>query len=149
MKTNKQYQIQSGRKLIQFGLLLFLLGLITGFLIPALNNPRMGLSSHLEGTLNGMLLMIFGLIWPKLKLSTRWLKWGYGLALFGTFTNWATTLFAAVLGAGGEMMPFAGGSSVGSEWQEMIIVFGLLSLSAAMLIVAVILLKGMSSSAYD
>ena len=60
MKNSNQYKM--GQKLVRLGLILFLLGLITGLLIPVLENPRMGLSSHLEGTLNGMLLILFGLI---------------------------------------------------------------------------------------
>ena len=139
---SNDYQVQLGRKLIKYGIVLFLLGLLTGFAIPAMNNPRMGLSSHLEGTLNGMLLIIFGIIWPKLYLSTRALKWGYGLALFGTFTNWFTTLLAGIWGAGAEMMPFAGGGNFGLAWQEGLIKLGLISLSNAMVIVAGILLWG-------
>ncbi|MBW6535801.1 MAG: hypothetical protein K0B11_12395 [Mariniphaga sp.] len=56
------------------GVFLFLLGLIVGLVVPVLANPRMGLSSHLEGVMNGMLLIIFGLIWNRLKLSSTWLK---------------------------------------------------------------------------
>lgn len=42
--------------LFTLGLVLFLLGLFTGFAVPALKNPRMALSSHLEAVLNGMFL---------------------------------------------------------------------------------------------
>lgn len=134
-KMRIHYQRQLGRKLIKYGLILLLLGLLTGFAIPAIKNPRMGLSSHLEGTMNGMLLIIFGIVWPKLHLSMRTLKWAYGLALFGTFTNWFTTLLAGVWGAGADHL--------GLAWQEGIIKFGLLSLSMAMIIVAGILIWGM------
>ncbi|MDQ7816128.1 MAG: hydrogenase [Melioribacteraceae bacterium] len=140
---SKNHKLQLSRKLIRYGLLLFLLGLLTGFLIPVLQNPRMGLSSHLEGTLNGMLLILFGLIWPKLTLPDRVLKWGYGLALYGTFINWFTTLLAAIWGAGSEMMPISGGELQGSSIQEIIIKFGLISLSIAIVTVSVLLLWGM------
>lgn len=145
---NSEYQLESGRKLVRYGILLFLMGLLTGFAIPTLENPRMGLSSHLEGTLNGMLLILLGIIWPKLRLSNRVLKWGYGLALFGTFANWATTLLAAIWGAGSAMMPFAGGDNYGLAWQEVIIKLGLTSLSIAMIIVSGILLWGMRGRAF-
>lgn len=141
------YQLQLGRKLIRYGLILLLLGLLTGFVIPALKNPRMGLSSHLEGTLNGMLLILFGIVWPKLQLSKRALKWGFGLALFGTFVNWFTTLLAAIWGAGSGMMPFAGGDNVGLAWQEGVISFGLISLSVAMVIVVGMMLWGIRGKA--
>lgn len=140
---SSETQIIYSRKLIRYGVLLFLLGLLTGFLIPAMQNPRMGLSSHLEGTLNGMLLILFGLIWTKLNLKEKLLSWAYGLALFGTFTNWATTFLAGIWGAGSEMMPFAGGGQTGADWQEIIIKFGLISLSLAMVSVCGILLWGL------
>lgn len=134
---------ERGNKLIKFGVVLFLLGLITGLLIPIMQNPRMGLSSHLEGTLNGMLLIIFGLIWPKINLTVKAERTGYFLALYGTFTNWFTTLLAAAWGAGSEMMPFAGEGMHGSAWQEIIIKFGLGSLTISMLVVCVLILWGL------
>lgn len=141
MKNSNQYKM--GRKLVRLGLILFLLGLVTGLLIPVLENPRMGLSSHLEGTLNGMLLILFGLIWDRLNLSEKLLKWTFWLALIGTFTNWFTTLLAAAWGAGAEMMPIAGGDYSGSEIQEIIIKTGLVVLTLAILSVSVILIVGM------
>ena len=90
-----------------------------------------------------MLLILFGLVWPMLRLASRTLKWEYGLALFGTLTNWVTTLLVGIWGAGAEMMPLAGGDYIGLAWQEGIIKFGLLSLSVAMVIVSVILVWGM------
>jgi len=49
-------------RLLQFGYGLFLLGLLTGLGIPLLANPRMGLSSHLEGVMNGIFLIGLGLV---------------------------------------------------------------------------------------
>lgn len=140
---NSEMHLDYGRKLIRSGILLFLLALITGFMIPLLQNPRMGLSSHLEGTMNGMLLAIIGLIWPKVSLTDKLYRWCFTLALFGTFTNWLTTLLAAVWGAGGEMMPIAAGNLQGSVWQEITIKFGLVSLSLCMIVVCGLLLWGL------
>ncbi len=138
-----EYKSQSSHKLIIYGILLFLFGLLTGFLIPALQNPRMGLSSHLEGTMNGMLLVLFGLIWPKLNLSDKTLRWGFVLALYGTFVNWGTTLLAAVWGAGSEMMPISGAGMTGTPFQEILIKFGLISLSVSIVAVSVLILLGL------
>jgi hydroxylaminobenzene mutase len=132
-------------KLIRYGLILFLLGLFTGFSIPALQNPRMGLSSHLEATMNGMLLILFGLIWNKLFLSENQKKLAFYLALFGTFTNWLTTLLAGVWGAGADMMPIAGQNMHGTLWQEIFIKFGLISLSLSMVVVCMILIFGITN----
>ena len=141
MDTTKKSELS--RKLIRYGVTLFLLGLLTGFVIPMMQNPRMGLSSHLEGVQNGMLLMIFGVIWAQLQLSAPALQWGYGLAMFGTYTNWATTLLASIWGAGAAMMPIAGNNLSGTAVQEGLIKFGLGSLSISMLIVCGILLWGL------
>ncbi len=129
--------------MIRYGVFLFLLGLITGFILPLMHNPRMGLSSHLEGVLNGIFLILLGLIWPQLNLSTYIQSYGFILSLFGTYTNWATTLLAGIWGAGAGMMPIAGGGFHGIGWQEVLIKLGLISLSFAMLIVCGIVLWGL------
>lgn len=131
------------RKLIRSGILLFLFGLLTGFVLPVMQNPRMGLSSHLEGVQNGMLLMLFGIIWSRLNLSNQALTWVYFLALFGTYSNWATTFLAGLWGAGEELMPIAGAGFNGAAWQEILIKFGLFSLAISMVIVSVMLLIGL------
>ena len=141
MNTSRKAEL--GHKLIRYGIMLFLLGLLTGFVIPAMQNPRMGLSSHLEGVQNGMLLVLFGVIWTKLNLSDRTLLWAYCLALFGTYINWGTTLLAGLWGAGAEMMPIAGSGFFGTTLQEGLIKFGLGSLSITMLIVCGLLLWGL------
>ena len=49
-------------RLLFLGMLLFLIGLVFALFIPMMANPRMGLSAHLEGVLNGLFLLILGLI---------------------------------------------------------------------------------------
>lgn len=131
------------RKLIRYGILLFLLGLLTGFAVPAFENSRMGLSSHLEGVMNGMFLVLLGLIWEKLILSEKLLNITFILALFGTFVNWLTTLFAAIMGAGSETMPIAGEDLSGNQFEEILIKIGLITLSVAMVIVSGIVFYGL------
>jgi hydroxylaminobenzene mutase len=134
-----------GHRLLQLGILLFLLGLLTGFVVPLLVNPRMGLSSHLEGILNGIFLVLLGLVWPKLRLSRFWLLAAFWLAIYGTFANWSTTLLAAFWGAGSSMMPLAARGLEGTPTQEAIIDFFLYSLSFAMIAVCVIVLWGLTA----
>ncbi len=57
------------QKLLLAGAILFLLGLLSGFVVPFVKNPRMGLSSHLEGVMNGIFLLLVGLLWDRLVLS--------------------------------------------------------------------------------
>ncbi|MDA1259606.1 MAG: hydrogenase, partial [Planctomycetota bacterium] len=61
----------SKRRLFWHGVLLFLLGLLTGLIEAKFTNARMGLAAHLEGVMNGMLLLIFGAVWPELRLGAR------------------------------------------------------------------------------
>ena len=130
------------RRLLWHGALLFLLGLLTGFVIPLLENPRMGLSSHLEGVLNGLLLIALGFLWPKLELGARARTSLFALALYGTYANWASTLLAAAMGTG-RSTPIAAPGRQGLLWQEAIVDFGLISLSVAMVVAMVIVLRGL------
>lgn len=128
--------------LIFLGILLFLLGLIVGLIIPILANPRMGLSSHLEGVMNGMFLVILGLIWHKLELSIKWLKITFWLAVYGTFVNLFGILIAAIFNAG-EMLGIAAKGSKGTPFAEGVVNFSLISLTIAMLLICVIILIGL------
>ena len=129
-------------RLIYLGILLFLFGLITGLLVPAFANPRMGVSSHIEGVLNGMLLVILGLIWTRLNLSERWLKISFWLAVYGTFANFLGILIAAIFN-GGKMLGVVAEGKEGSPLVEGIIGFCLISLSIAMIIVSIATLVGL------
>ena len=128
--------------LIQLGVLLFLLGLFVGLAVPALTNPRMGLASHLEGIINGILLIGLGAIWHRLVLSTLWLKGLFALLIYGTFANWLATLLAAIWGAG-RSMPIAGQGQTSDPTKELIVDSLLFSLSLAMIISCVLLLLGL------
>jgi hydroxylaminobenzene mutase len=132
-----------GRRLLQLGVVLFLLGLLTGFAVPMAANPRMALSSHLEGVLNGTFLLVLGAIWHRLRLGVRGQRVAFWLVTYGTFANWMTTLVAAVWGAGATMMPLAAAGYTGTSAQEMLIAVGLLSLSIAMIVVCPIVLWGL------
>jgi hypothetical protein len=91
-----------GRRLLRYGIVLFLLGLVTGRLVQFLALPRMGLASHLRGVMNGTFLLALGLVWPHLRLRAVTLRAAYWLALAGTYFNWAVTLAAAHMRAFGQ-----------------------------------------------
>lgn len=139
-KSNlKKYQ---SNKLIFLGVLLFLLGLIVGLIVPILANPRMGVSSHIEGVLNGMFLIILALIWHKIDLSDRWLKITFWLLVYGTFTNFLGILVAAIFN-GGKMLGIMANGQEGSPIVEGVITFSLISLSIAMIVVCATILIGL------
>jgi hydroxylaminobenzene mutase len=136
-------QSRAGHRLLQMGMLLFLLGLLTGFVSPSFANSRMGLSSHLEGVMNGTFLMAFGLIWPKLALGRPALAVAFWLAIYGTFANWIATLLAAAWGAGAPMMPIAAAGHTGSGVEETVISVLLLSVGFAMVVTCILALWGL------
>jgi len=135
---------RQAERLIFLGVLLFLLGLIVGLVVPVLANPLMGLSSHIEGVMNGMLLIIFGLIWNRVKLSDKWLKITFWLAIYGTFANWFGILIAAIFNAG-KMLTVAAKGQEGHPVAETIVTFSLLSLTVAMIFVSVAVLIGLAA----
>jgi hydroxylaminobenzene mutase len=129
-------------RLLFLGILLFLFGLLIALFIPMMTNPRMGLSAHLEGAMNGMFLVILGLIWDKLLLNDKWLASAFWLTVFGSFANFLAVSIAAVTGAG-KLMPIAGGKE-GTFLVEGLISFLLISLALAMIGVCLIVLMGLS-----
>lgn len=141
MDTARLQRRQSDQ-LIFLGVLLFLLGLVTGLVVPAFANPRMGVSSHLEGITNGMFLVILGLIWPRMELSNRWFNLTFWLALYGTFVNWLGILIAAIFDAG-KMLGIAAQGKEGPPAVEGLVTFSLISLSIAMVVVSVAILIGL------
>src|SRR6266699_3136166 len=144
----------AARRLQQFGVALFLLALFTGLAVPSLSNPRMALASHVEGLMNGMFLILLGLLWAKLVLSRPLLALTFWLAIYGTFANWLVTLLAAAWPAGSPMMPLAGRGHSGTAVQEAIVKGLLVSLSLATIGVCALVLFGLrnprpkSSDAY-
>src|ERR1700753_64205 len=91
--------------LFMLGLVLFLLGLLTGFAIPAMKNPRMALASHLEAVLNGMFLVLLGLLWPHIHLPDAWGVTAVALIVYAAYANWVANLLAAAWGAGRRLPP--------------------------------------------
>jgi hydroxylaminobenzene mutase len=92
--------------------------------------------------MNGLFLVVLGLVWPHLALREKASTTLFWFALYGTFANWAATLLAAFWGAG-RSMPLAAGALRGSAAQELIIDALLLSLALAMVGVCVITLWGL------
>jgi hydroxylaminobenzene mutase len=131
------------RRLLQAGIALFLIGLLTGLAVPVFGNPRMGLASHVEALMNGTFLVVLGLLWSRLVLTRTQLSAAFWLAAYGTFANWLSTFLAAMWAAGSGMMPIAAGGRVGTAVQETVINGLLVSLGLAMIAVCVLVLLGL------
>lgn len=134
--------VDAKRRLLRHGITLFLLGLLTGFVVPLTTNPRMALSAHLEGLLNGMFVLLLGLAWSELRMSRRAAAAAFWLVLYAAYVNWASVLLAAIFGTG-RSTPIAGAGHAGAPWQENLVDFGLVSLSLAIVVACALLLHGL------
>lgn len=133
-------------RLMRSGSLLLLLGLLTGLVVPKFANPRMGLASHVEGVMGGLMLVILGCLFPQLRLGAPAMKAAYGLSVYGAFANWINPLVAAVWDAGGSMMPGASRGKKGTRVQEMIIAVMAVTMVMALLPAVVLVLWGLRKS---
>jgi len=130
------------RRLLFFGVLLFFLGLLTGLLLPVLPYPRLGLGAHMTAVMNGMFLLLLGLLWNRLVLSPRAASLAFGLILYATYANWAFSLLGSILGTG-KLTPLAAEGRIAAPWREAVVGAGLVTLAIAMVTVCVLLLLGL------
>jgi hydroxylaminobenzene mutase len=133
---------QISRKLKLLGMFLFLLGLITGFLMMNIKNPKMGLAAHMEGVMNGTFLIAVGLIWSELKLNNKLKTAAYGTLIYGTFVNWFVTLLSAYFGTS-KMTPISGHGFVGTDLQENIVRVGYITVGLTMLFSVIVMTYGL------
>jgi len=118
------------------GVLLFLLGLLTGFAIPAMRSGRIGLSAHLAGVQSGTFLIAAGLLWPRLALTGWWSELvGYGLWL-SLFGLWLSLLLAGIFGAGQGLAIAGQGVTTGTGKQRLITLLLITSSVVCLLAVA-------------
>jgi hydroxylaminobenzene mutase len=136
------------RRLVWHGMLLFLLGLITGLLEQRFTNVRMGLSAHLEGVMNGIVLLALGAAWNEVRLPYPVKVTAYYAALYGTYVNWLVTSMAAAFGtAAGSPITSAGYS--GQPWQESFVAVGFLTVAIAIIAASILVLWGLRGTAAE
>jgi hydroxylaminobenzene mutase len=135
-----------GRRLLQLGTLLLLLGLVIGLAIPALAVPRLGVAAHLNAVVGALFLLALGLLRPQLRLGRRGSAVAFWLAPYSFFTASLMPLLGGVWRAGGSMLPLAAGTARGSGLQEGVIAVGLVTAGVAILALCVLLLVGLRGS---
>ncbi len=143
----QQWRVCQGRRLLQAGMLLFLLALFIGLVVHRFTVPRLALSAHLLGITQGLFLMVMGLLWPKLTLARAWSRIAVGLILYGCFIAWSANLLGALWGAGNTLLPFAAGQARGSVVQERILTVGLRTAAASLIAGSMLVLWGLRLSA--
>jgi hydroxylaminobenzene mutase len=136
----------SNRQLMWYGLLLFLVGLLTGLVEQRFTNMRMGLAAHLEGVMNGIFLVALGAIWTEVRLPPAAKAIAYWTALYGTYVNWLTTTFAAIFGTAAAN-PIISEGHHGQPWQETLAAAGFMSLAVAIIAALLLVLWGLRPGA--
>jgi (hydroxyamino)benzene mutase len=136
----------ANRALMWHGIFLFLLGLFIGFAELQFANPRMGLAAHLEGVMNGTLLLALGAAWNEVRLKPGIKTFAYWTALYGAYANWLVTTLAAVFGTA-ALSPITGAGHTGQPWQETLVTVGFLTVGLADVLFCLLLLWGLRARA--
>lgn len=126
------------QRLLWHGMLVFILGLVSGMVMIApvavYENLRMALSSHLVGVTAGMFLLLVGLVWPRMGLKEPIDAASFWMVLYGAYGNWLATSLGALFGTG-SFTAVAGAGYEGAAWQEALVA-GILSTSGTTMLAA-------------
>jgi hydroxylaminobenzene mutase len=136
----------TGRRLMFHGMVLFLLGLATGFAEQHFANVRMGLAAHLEGLMNGIFLLALGASWKEVRLTSRTASVVFRVTLYGTYGNWLMTTLAAVFGTA-ALSPITGAGHSGLPWQESLVMVGFMTVGITMVFSSAVVLWGLRARA--
>ncbi|WP_404925357.1 hypothetical protein [Mesorhizobium sp. ORM16] len=109
---------RQGHRLLQLGIALLLFSSVEGFAIPYLAAPRLGLSVHTLGALQGVLLLVLDLVWSRLNLGVAMSRIAFWFLIYSALAILAAYVMASLWGAGNETMPLAAGAAHGSAFQE-------------------------------
>ena len=111
---------RQGHRLLQIGVALFLFTSFEGFAIPYFASPIVGRSVHTLSALLGLILVAFGLLWPRLRLGTAPSRIAFWFLVYSGLAITAAFFLAATWGAGQSVMPLSG-APLGTAVQEVAI----------------------------
>ena len=134
---------EAQRRLIWHGILLVLLALLGGVFLPTMRNPRLGLSAHTGGIMNGSLVAVIGLVWHHLTLSPGRAAVLFWSTVYSGYANWMGLLLAGVFGTS-RTTPMHGAGLTGTPLQEAIVAILLTSGAIVVLLACVLTLLGLS-----
>ena len=136
-------QSRAAQRLLQVGVGLFLFAVLLGLAIPHFTVPRLALSAHLIGILQGLFLAVVGLLWPRLTLTLVQFKVTFWLLVYEAVAATLSNVLAAAWGAGNTIIPMAAGPAHGSDLQEIVINIGLRSTALALIVALALILWGL------
>src|SRR5262245_27253770 len=142
--------VRQGQRLLQIGIVFILYSSLEGFVIPRLGSPRIGLSAHTLGALQGVFLLALGLLWSRLRLSITAPRVAFWCLVYSAVAILGAYSIAALWGVGITTIALAGelphGLSHGTAFQEMLIKVVAYSSAATGLISLLLVLWGLRDS---
>jgi hydroxylaminobenzene mutase len=87
-------------RLARHGVVVLLLGLLTGFAIPNFHNPHVGDAAHLVGLIGGYGIIALGLLWPRLSLGRFLSGAGAWMIAVSMYLNWLGCILLGAFGSG-------------------------------------------------
>ena len=142
MKTDNHFVGNNeARQILFHGGLMTLISLLSGFTVYFALAPRIALSSHSVGLLQGAILIAIAGAWHLLNASPTYLKIIKYTLLIGFYANWISLQLAALWGAGKSDFPILGNElpDGAAPWQNLTVTVlgflsGLILVSAALIV---------------
>lgn len=122
------------------GVLQITVGCCVGFIPPSAVEWFRGIvMAHIEFTVNGILMIVLGLLVRELSLNAPLLKVWFATLQIGTWTNGGAGLVAAFLGSSSKLMPTINEKFPPPNGTENMIVTGVLQLCGITIMIALLL----------
>ena len=87
-------------RLARHGVMVVLLGLLTGFGIPRFHSPQFGNAAHLVGLIGGFGMVAFGLLWPRLNIGRLGSALGAWMIALSMYLSWLGLVLRGVFERG-------------------------------------------------
>jgi hydroxylaminobenzene mutase len=111
---------QSTLLLGKAGILLFTLGLLAGFVLAKIRNPRLGLSAHLTAVQTGAMLVALALFWQHLALPEGASLYLIYAIIGSSYLLTAGIMLSGIFGAS-KALPIAGVGHTATKSREALV----------------------------
>lgn len=105
-------QLPLDLRIARHGVIVVLLGMLTGFFIPKFHSHTLGNATHLTGLIGGYGLIALGLLWPRLSLRGRWSLAGAWITILSMYLNWAGLVLQDAFGSKSHAGPTVLGAAI-------------------------------------
>jgi hydroxylaminobenzene mutase len=119
--------------LVRAGFVLLTLAFLTGFVIPAFHNPRMGVAAHLGAIINALILIVLGLVWELFVFGEKMARLTRVAFLYAAYGSWVVACLAAAWGTS-RATPISGAGYSAAPWKEFVVQ----SLQVSIVMIAVV-----------